>query len=378
MRHRRSILSFCSLVIGFLCAAAPAGVNFLGQQIVVANRGGASISVIDVASNDVVNIPMPAGAATPEPMYFWYNQTNDLLFVGDRANDRVVAFNPRTYAVVNPNIPAGDGVFHMWGSPTTNRLWVVNDTPKALSVIDMLTLTNLGSRPTPADLGPNATPHDIVTEPDGSAAYVSILNTSSATDDVVVKYSNAAGFPEVDRGNTGKSPHVGLTPDNNVLYAPSQGSNRTDVLNRATLDPQGPPIPMTNAHGISSSESGDRMYMTSFPGDGVRALHVVDPLTNTLINSVTTPAGPHNVVTSTDDTRLYITHSGGTSTLVSIFDISGANRDSPVLLTTVNAGLNPFGLLGVPAIPEPACGALLALPAMLALGRRSGARARRG
>ena len=342
--------------------------------MVVANRAGASISVIDVGTNDVQTIPMPAGANTPEPMYIWYNSTNDLVFVGDRANSRVVAFNPRTYAVVNPNIPAGSGVFHMWGSPTTNRLWVLNDTARAVSVIDMLSLTNIGSFATPNDLGANAIPHDIVTEPDGSAAYVSIQNTSSATNDAVVKYSNAAGFPEVDRGQTGKAPHVGLTSANNVLYAPSQASNRTDVLSRSTLDPLAPPIPMTNAHGISSNESGNRMYMTSFPGDGVNGLHVVDPATNFLINSVTTPAGPHNVATSTDDTKLYITHSGGASTLVSIFDISGANRDNPVFLTQVNVGLNPFGLLGVPAIPEPTA---LGLVGAFALGTTLRRRRRR-
>jgi DNA-binding beta-propeller fold protein YncE len=355
-----------TVLLTLICvASASAGVNFNDRQMVVANRGAASISVIDVGTNDVQTIPMPAGANTPEPMYFWYNQTNDLLFVGDRANNRVVAFNPRNYSVVNANIPAGNGVFHMWGSPTTNRLWVLNDTARSVSVIDMLSLSNIGSFATPGDLGANAIPHDIVTEPDGSAAYVSIHNTSSATNDTVVKYANAAGFPEVDRGLTGKAPHVGLTHTNNVLYAPSQGSNRTDVLSRSTLDPVTPPIPMTNAHGIASSEDGATMYMTSFPGDGVNGLHVVSPVTNFLINSVTTPAGPHNVATSTDDSKLYITHSGPTSTLVSIFDISGPNRNNPVFLTQVSTGTNPFGLLGVPAIPEPAA---LGFVAVLALG----------
>jgi DNA-binding beta-propeller fold protein YncE len=340
--------------------AAGGGVNFLNQHIVVANRGSANISVIDVATNAVTNIPMPPGAATPDPMYFWYNRNNDLLYVGDRANDRVVVFNPRTYTVVNDNIPAGDGVFHMWGSHTTNRLWVVNDTAKAISVIDMTTNTNIGSRPTPADVGANAFPHDIVVEPDGSAAYVGIFSTDNPTQDIVVKYGNGAGFPEVDRGATGKSPHVGLTPDNNVLYAPSQNSDRADVLSRATMDPAAAPIPFDNAHGISPSEDGNTMYMTTFPGNGIDGLHVIDPVTNTLINSVDAPTGPHNVITSTDDTRLYITHSGATSTLVSIFDISGANRTNPVLLTTVNTGLNPFASFSVPAIPEPS-GALLSL-----------------
>ena len=132
------------------------------------------------------------------------------------------------------------------------------------------------------------------------------------------------------------------------------------MLSRATLDPAGPAINITNSHGISPSEDGNTVYITTFPGDGVNGLHVINPATNTLINNVTTPAGPHNVVTSTDDSKLYITHSGATSTLVSIFDISGANRNSPVFLTQVNAGLNPFGILSVPAVPEPAAFGLLA------------------
>jgi DNA-binding beta-propeller fold protein YncE len=280
-------------------------------------------------------------------------------------------FNPRTYAVVNPNIPAGDGVFHMWGSHTTNRLWVVNDTPKAISVIDMTTNTNIGSRPTPNDVGPNAFPHDIVVEPDGSAAYVGIFSTDNPTEDIVVKYGNGTGFPELDRGATGNQPHVGFTPDNNVLYALAQTSNRTDVLSRATLDPVGPSIAMNAAHGVSPSEDGDTMYMTSFPGNGIDGLHVVDPITNTLINSVDAPTSPHNIITSPDDTRLYITHSGAASTVVSIFDISGVNRTNPVLLTTVNAGLNPFAIFSVPAIPEPTgVGVVTALALAAPLRRR--------
>ena len=56
----------------------------------------------------------------------------------------------------------------------------------------------------------------------------------------------------------------------------------------------------------------------------------------------------------------------------SIFDISGANRNNPVFLTQVNAGLNPFGILGVPAVPEPtAAGMVAALAVALAARRRN-------
>jgi DNA-binding beta-propeller fold protein YncE len=242
----------------------------------------------------------------------------------------------------------------------------VSDTAKQVSVIDMLAFANLGSTNTPNDLGPNAAPHDIIVEPNGSAAYVTILGTASTTDDHVVTYSNAAGFPEVDRATAGTGAHVNLGPLNSNLYLAAGAG--VDIRSRSTLDPSAPSIAITNAHGISPSSDGQTLYVTSFPGNGVNGLHAIDLATNTLIDSVDAPTGPHNVAVSSDDTRLYITHSGATSTVVSIFDISGVNRTSPVLLTTVNTGLNPFGLGAVPAIPEP--GGLAMLFASGALLRR--------
>jgi DNA-binding beta-propeller fold protein YncE len=347
----------CALAITIGAFSSASFGQFNNQHMVVANRAGGSISIIDVATNGVTNVPLPAGANTPEPMYVTYSPANDVLFVGDRANSRVVAFNARTYAVVNPGITVPAGLFHMEGSAATNRLWVVSDTSKQVSVINMLAFANLGSTNTPNDLGPNAAPHDIIVEPNGSAAYVTILGTSSATNDNVVKYSNAPGFPEVDRTVAGKGAHVNLGPLNNHLYLPSGAG--VDIVSRSTLDPSAPSIAITNAHGIIPSSDGQTLYVTSFPGTGVNGLHAIDLATNTLLDSVDTPTGPHNVAVSSDDTRLYITHSGGASTLVSVFDISGANRTSPLFLTTVNAGLNPFGLGAVPAIPEPGGIALL-------------------
>ena len=355
----------CALLLTW---SATAWGQFNGQHMVVANRAGGSISVIDVATSAVTNIPLPAGANTPEPMYVTYSPANDILFVGDRANNRVVAFNARTYAVVNPGIAVPAGVFHMEGSSVTNRLWVVSDTSKQVSVIDMLSFANLGATNTPNDLGPNAAPHDIIVEPDGSAAYVTILGTSSATNDNVVKYANSPGFPEVDRTVAGEGAHVSLGPLNNHLYLPAGAG--VDIVSRATLEPSAPSIAITNAHGIIPSSDGQTLYTTSFPGNGVNGLHAIDLATNTLLDSVDTPTGPHNVAVSSDDTRLYITHSGAASTVVSIFNIADANRNSPVFLTTVNAGLNPFGIGAVPAIPEPAAGAFTVLACAIAVRRR--------
>src|SRR5688500_10771796 len=64
-----------------------------GRQgnIVVANRGSGTISVIDVSTDEVVGTyALPAGPNPPEPMYVFYTPTRDRVFVGDRRNNRVV------------------------------------------------------------------------------------------------------------------------------------------------------------------------------------------------------------------------------------------------------------------------------------------------
>ena len=86
-----------------------------------------------------------------------------------------------------------------------------------------------------------------------------------------------------------------------------------------------------------------------------------------LTNTIDVPAagsGPHNLVTSNDDTRLYATHTGD-SDLVRVYDING---DVPVFLDTVRAGANPFGIAAVPAVPEPS-GILLAIVGVMSLLR---------
>jgi len=72
-----------------------------------------------------------------------------------------------------------------------------------------------------------------------------------------------------------------------------------------------------------------------------------------LLDLIDTPfAVPHNIALSPDQTKLYVTHSGGASSKVSIWDISAADR-LPALITSVDTGLNPFGLAGLAAVPEP-------------------------
>jgi DNA-binding beta-propeller fold protein YncE len=76
--------------------AATVGAGGAGS-IVVANRGCGTISVIDAAGDDVVRTaPLPHGRAPAEPMYVAADPVSERFFVGDRANDRVVAYDGRS------------------------------------------------------------------------------------------------------------------------------------------------------------------------------------------------------------------------------------------------------------------------------------------
>ena len=65
--------------------------------------------------------------------------------------------------------------------------------------------------------------------------------------------------------------------------------------------------------------------------------------TNEVINTMDTPyAVPHNIALTPDARRLYITHSGGSSDKVSVFQVGRGGQLTPAGDITV--GFNPFGL----------------------------------
>lgn len=337
-------LTVCTIICLGAVAPLTAGVGPDGG-IVVANRGSGSISVIDVATNGVMTYLLPAGNNTPEPMYVVHSPNNNTVFVGDRANDRVVAFDAMTFAV-NDTIPTGAGIFHMWGEPSTGALWVNNDIDKSVTRINMNNYGVMGTFPTPADLNQmGGKPHDVTLDPNGPYGYVSMVGFSGASD-YVLKFDISGN--ELERKAVGKDPHLSLSAAHNKLYVPTQGANEVAILDRANLgllDSVGVP----NAHGATHNAAGSVFWTTNIGGGGTDALFAIDTATDMVIGKVSTPFGvPHNLALSPDEKLMYITHSGGASDKVSIVDVS--DPENPVYLMSVTTGFNPFGIA---TIPEP-------------------------
>jgi hypothetical protein len=323
-------------------------------KMVIANRASGTISVINVASDQVVGTyALPAGAKTPEPMYVVYSR--DRVFVGDRANNQVAVFNPRTF-VVETTVPAGAGIWHMWADPHDRQLWVNNDIDKTCTVIDPLTLQVLATVATPADLAAaGGKPHDVILDPAGAPfAYVTLLGVAGAND-YVVKFSTQT-FAEVGRAAVGKDPHISATGRNSLLYVPCQNSNALIVLNRETLEAV-TTLSIPGAHGAGMAADGSVFYTTNFSGGGRDALWLVSTTTNSVAtDAVDTPfAVPHNIALTPDrgpffsqeqgNRKLYLTHSGATASQVTVYKLKNGQ---PAYHKTITVGFNPFGLTFVP------------------------------
>jgi YVTN family beta-propeller protein len=230
----------------------------------------------------------------------------------------------------------------MWADPRNKQLWVNNDIDNTSTVIDPKTLEVLATVPTPADLvALGGKPHDVILDPTGSYAYVTVLGVAGPND-YVVQFSTDT-FQELKRAPVGKDPHVSLARQNNLLYVPAQGSNVVTVLNRESLELV-TEISVPGAHGAGMAGNGKVFYTTNLPGGGTDGLFAIDTRTNTVVGAVDTPYPvPHNIALTPNNHKLYVTHSGGAADKVTIYTAK-PNDPVPVLVGEVTVGLNPFGL----------------------------------
>lgn len=316
-----------------------------GGVAVIANRASGTISLIDGRSfevTDTIGLPAVDGGSTPEPMYVVHVPRARRVFVGDRANNRVVAFDDRTFAFEG-DVAAGNGVFHMWADGLGRQLWVNNDVDNTTTVIDPRSLAVLGTVPAPADLvAMGGKPHDVILGPLGRLAYVTVLGTPGVNDHVI-QYDTRT-FAEIGRAAVGKDPHVSLARQNRWLYVPCQNSDQVVVLNRFTME-QETIIATPGAHGAIMAPNGRTFYTTNLPGGGTDALQAIDTRRNRLLGDpVDTPyAVPHNLALDGRGRTLFVTHSGATSDKVTIYRIGHRSR-LPEYAGEATVGLNPFGL----------------------------------
>jgi DNA-binding beta-propeller fold protein YncE len=318
------------------------------SKIVVADRASGTISVISTKTDSLIGtFALPSAPNTPEPMYVVYSPIEDRVFVGDRANDQVVVFEADDFSI-EATVPAGAGVFHMWAGVRARQLWVNNDVDNTTTVINLRTLDILATVPTPSDLvNMGGKPHDVIVNPKGDYAYVSVVGVTGQND-YVVQFSTKT-FMETNRAQVGKDPHLSLNWWNDSLYVPCQGNNEVQILNKGDLSFD-KALSVPGAHGAGMTRHGLFFYTTNLPGGGTDALYTVFTFSNKLVGKpVDAPyPTPHNITLTGNSRKLYLTHSGATSDKVTVYKIKSFFNPIPVYSGEVTVGMNPFGLAFVP------------------------------
>ena len=343
---RRAVIAVLALTATASATTPHLTVSNVGPgKIVVADRNSGTVSVISAITDEVIEtLELPAAANPAEPMYVVYSPVRNRFFVGDRANDRVVAFDARTLDAT-AEVPTGAGVFHMWGNTRAGQLWVNNDIDKSSTVIDLLTLEVIATVPTPSDIVEmGGKPHDVIFSPDGTYAYVTHVALEGEFD-YVVQFDTET-FEELGSVAVGKDPHLSVTRRNNVLYVPCQESGEVFIFDLDTLMTEDV-LAIPGAHGAGMAYYGDYFYVSNLPGGGMDALWTIDTATNEIVGDpVDTPYEiPHNIAL-TPTGKLYVTHSGPNDK-VTVFTTSG-REPTPMYLGEVTVGMNPFGLAWVP------------------------------
>jgi DNA-binding beta-propeller fold protein YncE len=167
-----------------------------------------------------------------------------------------------------------------------------------------------------------------------------------------VKYSTAT-LTEVGRTPVGEDPHVTLHPTDNRIFVACQETDNVFVIDRTTMI-ESNEIPLLGGHGVWIPPQGQTLYVTNFPshvtggapGPGANGLFSVDLGTETESGSLATAPQPHNLVSTPDGNKLYLTHSNSAE-LVTVFDIS--NPDGlPRNPSSITVGNVPFGIAFMP------------------------------
>ncbi len=333
---------FSSAIPFLVSALSPTA---LAGDIVVADRASGTLSVIDTRTDTLAaTIDLPDDADPPEPMYVVH--VGSRVFVGDRANDRVLAYDAHSYALEG-SVEVGAGVFHMWAAGNGSALWVNNDIDNTTAVVDPGTLELVGAFDTPADLvALGGFPHDVVVDQTGSTAWISVLGVDGDFDYVV--QVDGSSLEETGRAAVGKDPHLSLSKQSDQLYVACQGGNAVYVLDPGDLSELAV-VDLPGAHGAAMSGNGRTFYTTNLPGGGADGLFAIDTRDNSIsVDGVDTPfATPHNLALTSNNKKLYVTHSGGTAETVTVYEMTGKDP-TPVYVTEVTVGLNPFGLAYVP------------------------------
>ncbi len=209
--------------------------------------------------------------------------------------------------------------------PTKNRIYVINQYDKTVSVIDGNPNSATYNKVIAPPLKLASTPSDIVVNSDGTRAYVALKGnaTVAVIDTATMKLVDVnPSTSTVDGIKVGSTP-VGMAIYGNRLYVTNAGSGTVSVIDATTnkLVDMNPSTTTVDAikvgsqpDGIAVSPTGDKLYVTLRYTDKLAVVDLAAPTAAPALIAV--GDSPREVVLNKLGTRAYVTNYDGTVTVV--------------------------------------------------------------
>ncbi|KAI0567739.1 Nitrous oxide reductase [Gracilaria domingensis] len=292
-------------------------------------------------------------------MYFGLSPQKSEIWVGDRGNSRLVILKLSGRRITPDGyIETPEGLFHSMitqvGSEPYPIVWNTCDIANVTVVYDLTSRRKLAQIPLPPEVAAlGGVPHDITANSD--YGFVTYINNADGAG-YIASYS-ARTFELIQLRQVALDPHIAIR-DSTKLTVAAQGGEVL-LLSIPDLRTLNQDLSQPSPHGTIITFNSKFLYVTNIAEMGENAVVTYDTSTLQRVNCpivTTSNPVPHNPATNLDGSRIFITHSGATSDIVSAFDIADDGCVMRGSEQIVRTGLNPFGLFVLPpSQEEPIC-----------------------
>ena len=316
-------------------------VNPVTNRVYVSNPGANTVSVIDGATNAVVD----SVAVGQSPMGIAVNPDTNRIFVANRNDNSVSVLDGLTNTVIT-SIPTSQGPGGVAVNPATNLVYV--DSFTKIWVIDGAMNTVTTSIPL-SDIYPGTT----VVNPVTNRIYVGRVSGSG------VAIIDGASNEVIDSVPMGYWPRfMAVNPSTNRIYAHANSDfpyfySRLYVIDGSTGSVAATITDIVTG-GVAANPTTNHIYFATWTSSDVAS--VLDGRTDTVIGHVTVGASPKGVGANPVTNRIYVAnHDDDTVTVISDPlpavggvaappDMSGSTHGSS------NAPVSALAILGAGAI----------------------------
>ncbi|MCU1696096.1 MAG: hypothetical protein JWR34_2159 [Mycobacterium sp.] len=260
-----------------------------GRYGYIANLDDGNVSVLDTATNRVVNhiavgnFPLNGVIRPDGKQIYIVNGDDSTVSVIDTTRNAVVS-------TISLNQPASIGM-----RPDGRRVYVVSYDTDRVAVIDT-TSNRVISTISVGDM-----PFNVQFSADSSRVYVA--NTGNNTISVINAATNrvAAVIP------VGNADTAGLlsSPDSRRLYISNYESNTISVIDTSTNRSVGTIAVGAGPSGMAVSRDGNRLYVSNYGSD---TISVIDPSSRRVLSTIRVGDGPGSMSLSADGGRLYVSN----------------------------------------------------------------------